>query len=443
MVMQIKQIICIWFIVLMGIPLGVSIADAKEEKVYTLNESITEALTNNWSIKAKKESIETARYVKKQAKADFLPKLSTSYGYTRDSEVRLFRSTLPGTANAALSTRHNFRWTNSLSQPLFTGFALSSAYELAKFGIDLSEMDLALEKLDLALQVKENYFNILKMDKAVEVAKKEVEGLASHLKVTRSFYEVGMRPINDLLKSEVELANAQHDLVRAEIAAKLARSSFNTVLSKHIDAPVEVEDIIAYESEAGDFSDFVERSLKNRPEIKTLDINMLQTEQQMRQAASKYYPEVALTYDYIKEGDQLDVQGSDFHDAGYWQVQTVLSWTFWEWGKTRSAVSEKRSLRRELMKMRRALEDGIRLQIKQAILDIEQEGKNIPTARKAVEQGEENLRVSQERYKAQVTTSTEVLDAQTLLTQARVNYYSALYDQNLAKARLLRAIGEY
>ncbi|MCD6298013.1 MAG: TolC family protein, partial [Deltaproteobacteria bacterium] len=69
--------------------------------------------------------------------------------------------------------------------------------------------------------------------------------------------------------------------------------------------------------------------------------------------------------------------------------------------------------------------------------------KNIPTTSKAVEQAEENLRVSEERYKAQVTTSTEVLDAQTLLTEGRMNYYRALYDHNLAKARLRRAIGEY
>ena len=74
---------------------------------------------------------------------------------------------------------------------------------------------------------------------------------------------------------------------------------------------------------------------------------------------------------------------------------------------------------------------------------MEEAEKNIPTTRKAVEQAEENLRVSEERYKAQVTTSTEVLDAQTLLTEGSMNYYRALYDHNLAKARLRRAIGQY
>ena len=88
-------------------------------------------------------------------------------------------------------------------------------------------------------------------------------------------------------------------------------------------------------------------------------------------------------------------------------------------------------------------ETASKLEIKKAILDLQETEKNIPTTKKAVEQAEENLRVSEERYKAQVTTSTEVLDAQTLLSQARTNYYNALYNHSLAKASLLRAVGEY
>jgi outer membrane protein TolC len=87
--------------------------------------------------------------------------------------------------------------------------------------------------------------------------------------------------------------------------------------------------------------------------------------------------------------------------------------------------------------------DSISLEIKQAYLDLFEAEKNIPTTRKAVEQAEENLRVSRERYETQVTTSTEVLDAQALRTRARTNYYRALYSHHLAKARLLRAVGTY
>jgi outer membrane protein TolC len=120
-----------------------------------------------------------------------------------------------------------------------------------------------------------------------------------------------------------------------------------------------------------------------------------------------------------------------------------LSWTFWEWGKTYYAVKEQESLKKELIKTRMALEDQIQLQIKDGVLGLEEAEKNIPITQKAVEQGEENLRVSEERYKAQVSTSTEVLDAQRYLTTARVNNFNAYYNYHLAKARLLWAMGEF
>jgi outer membrane protein TolC len=121
----------------------------------------------------------------------------------------------------------------------------------------------------------------------------------------------------------------------------------------------------------------------------------------------------------------------------------VANWTFWEWGKTYFAGREKESVRRQLLETKADVEDGIRLQVKQSMLDLDSSAKNIPTTQKGIESGEENLRVNAERYKAQVSTITDLLDAQTLLARSRLDYYRALYDNNQAKARLDRAIGNY
>ncbi|MBW1839608.1 MAG: TolC family protein, partial [Deltaproteobacteria bacterium] len=67
--------------------------------------------------------------------------------------------------------------------------------------------------------------------------------------------------------------------------------------------------------------------------------------------------------------------------------------------------------------------------------------KNIFVAETAREQAEENSRLNQERYNEQMATTTDVLDAQTLLTEAQNNYYNALSDYHIAKARLERAVG--
>ncbi len=425
--------------------LAATAAAQDRSNYYTLDKAISQALENSYKLKARNERIEQATDIMKQARADFLPKLGTAYSYNRLSEPPISRSsTLFGTnIPLVVGTEDNYRWTWFLRQPLFTGFALTSSYRLAELGIDQSELESALEKLDLVLRVKEAYFNILGADKAVEVAETTVESLTQTVKVARSFFEVGMIPINDVLKAEVELASAQQSLVRGRNLAQTTRSNFNTVLVRPVNAPVEVEDILVYKPEAGQFDTFEKKALDNRPEIKILDVNILQADQQIRLAKSKYYPEISFTYQYISEGDEAAVKGSRYVDANHWEALVVANWTFWEWGKTYFAGREKESLKRQLTETKADVEDGIRLQVKQAVLDLDSSAKNIPTTQKGVDAGEENLRVNAERYKAQVSTITDLLDAQTLLARARLDYYRALYDHNLAKARLDRAVGSY
>ena len=430
------------FLGLISLP---TVAAAQESKNYfTLEKSISQALDNSYKIKARNERIEQANAVMKQSRADFLPKLGTAYSYNRLSEPPISRTSLFGTSiPLVVGTEDNYRWTWFLRQPIFTGFALISSFRLSELGIDQSQLEMDLEKLDLVLRVKEVYFNILGADKAVEVAQTTVESLTQTVKVARSFFEVGMIPVNDVLRAEVELANAQQSLVRAKNLAQTTRSTFNTVLVRPVNSPVEVEDILVFKPEVGEFDAYVKTAFENRPEIKLLDVSLLQADQQIRLAKSKYYPEIAFTYQYISEGDSASVSGSRYVDANHWEALIVANWTFWEWGKTYFAGREKESLKRQLTETKADVEDGIRLQVKQSMLDLDSSAKNIPTTQKGIESGEENLRVNAERYKAQVSTITDLLDAQTLLARVRLDYYRALYDHNLAKARLDRAIGNH
>jgi len=417
-------------------------AHAGEEgaKMYTLEQGIKDALENNWSVKAKKEKVSESEFAEKEAKAGFYPEFSTSYSYTRLYKVTTVK--LSG-MEVEMGDHNNYQWDAAVTQPIFTGYALTSAHELAKLGIDQSKAAIELEKLDLALSIKEAYFNILKADKAVGVAKSAVDSLEAHLAVAKNFYDVGMIPVNDMLKAEVELANAQHTYIKAQNDARLARVSFNVLLSRSVDDSYEIEDILIYTPESPDFNACLEKALKGRPEIKSIELSDSQIDQQIRLAKSSYYPNAAFTAKYIKAGDTPDVSGSAYQMANQWQATVGLSWTFWDWDKSKSSVRQVESQKKQLAQTRKTIEDGIRLELKSAILGLKEAEEKIPTAKKAVDQAEENLRVSEERYKAQVTTSTEVLDAQSLLSQARMNYYSALYDHNLAKAGLLRAVGEY
>jgi outer membrane protein len=226
------------FVLFMPAALPVFAVAAEETKqIYTLDRSVSEAMANSYKLRVREERKAQAEFTKNQARADFLPKLGTTYSYNRLSEPRTFRSTLAPGADIAVSDQNNYRWSGILRQPIFTGFALISNYRLAALGIDQTELEFELEKMDLVLRVKEAYFNVLAADKAVEVAEKEVESRAWTVQVARSFFDVGMIPVNDVLRAEVELANAEQALVRARNAAMVTRAQFNTVLAQPIYAP--------------------------------------------------------------------------------------------------------------------------------------------------------------------------------------------------------------
>jgi outer membrane protein TolC len=175
--------------------------------------------------------------------------------------------------------------------------------------------------------------------------------------------------------------------------------------------------------------------------MKEVELKIEQARKQVKLAKSQFYPNFSLIFNYERQGDKYDVRGSDFQDAETWKVIAAMEWTFWEWGKTYYSVNESKV---RLIQAEDALiqtRDAVTLEVKEAYLNLKEAEKNIFVAQTAIKQAEENFRMNKERYKEQEATTTEVMDAQTLLTQAQTNYYNALSDYNIARARLERAMG--
>jgi outer membrane protein len=430
-----RLFIIINLLILTGMVSSHSANAADEVRAYTIDKSIKTAFENNWSVKTIEEQVTESEYVRDGAKAAMLPELSASYGYTRLNDVTL--------GKREIGDQNNYQWAATVTQPIFKGHALTSAYELAKLGIDQSKVAVELEKLDLALKVKEAYFGILRADKSIGVAKSSIESLESQLEVEKSFYNVGRIPINDLLKAEVKLSNARYRYIKAQNDAMIARVSFNKLLSRPVDESFEIQDILIYVPENTDYEASLEKALKARPEIKALELSGDQLDQLLKHAKSRYYPDVTFSSSYLKAGDTPTVSGSNYQLPNQWRASIGVSITLWDWGRTKSSVNQIENQKKQLTNTVMDLGETIRVGLKKSIINLKEAEEKIPTATKAVEQAEENLRVNELRYKAQMTTATEVLDAQQLLDEARENYYNAIYDHILAKAVLLRAMGEY
>jgi outer membrane protein len=252
-----------------------------------------------------------------------------------------------------------------------------------------------------------------------------------------------MSPLNDLLQSQVQLANARQALIKAQNNLEVAKAQFNTLLRRPVGTPVVIEDILDYTPFDAGIDYCLAEAETNRLEIKVADLEVEIAERDYKLTQRNYYPSINLKGTLTHRGTDWDVNGGEgIGDDEFWDIRATATWDFWQWGRTRYGVQEKLSRLSQSKFRKEEIFDNIELEVKQSYLRTKESEQNITTVEKAIEQAKENLRITEERYKEQVSTTTDVLVAQTLLTETMTNYYNALYDFKIAKAILYRAIGQ-
>jgi len=405
----------------------------------TLEESIKIGLEKNLSLHSAVVGVMGSEYRRKEAITNFLPLWTGQYNYTRYNTPVTVGSTQAAVPLGAITSRDIYGFNTTLGQPLYTGGLNLANYRFAKLGVDLSKASVETAKRDIVLQVRLGYFIILRAEKFLSVAQQQVKQFEAQLEVTKAFFDVGIVPKNDVLQAEVNLANARQSLVKAENDVATAKASFNILLRREINTPLEVVDILAYKPFPLGFDAALEEALRERPEIKAAQLNVDQAKENVKVARSGFFPTINLLGNYDRFSDDVGLNGDIKNER--WTIQALATFTLWNWGNTVFKVGENKVKVNQAEDSKSQLIDSITLEVRDDYLNMLVAEKNLNVAEKSIEQAEENLRMNEERYKYQVATQTDVINAVTLLAQARVNYYGALSDFNVAKAQLERAMG--
>jgi outer membrane protein len=410
----------------------------------SLKQTIEQAIEANLKLKQSQEEVKAAEETRKVSITQFLPTFSSSYDYLhRNKPLTQNLTGLGPSPEFVVAPEDQYTFVTSFTQPIFRGFELINQYKISDLGLNSAELSEKITRQDVILDAKNAYYSVLKTQKLLDVAEQRVIQIASQKDVAENFYEVGMSPLNDLLQAQASLANARQGLIAAQNNLEIAKSQFNIVLRRPVNSPVAIEDILDYRPLVHDIDYYLSNAQDNRLEIKVADLQVQIAEKEVTLARKDYYPSINLTGHYTRIGDNYDVDGGEgISDAAAWNIEATARWDFWEWGRTSYGVNEKLHRLSQAQYSRSQILDNIELEVKTAFLRAKESEKNITTVEKAIEQAKENYRINQERFKEQVATTTDVLNAQTLLSDTLTNYYSALYDFKISNATLFRAIGQ-
>lgn len=405
-------------------------AAEQEVMLFSLAECVSIALKKSPQILYNQADILEKKYSLESSRKDLYPSMFFQYGYRYAPD-----------AYAPFGTKDYYNYSFTVEQPLYRGRSLVTGVELGELDLDLSKATMAQTQNDIILAVHEAYYNLLKTRKFEQVTEQSVEERKAHLKDSKAFYKAGLIPKNDMLQSEVQLAGAEIELLRAKNLSTMALARLNTLLRRPVEKEIEVEDILKYEPSEISWEQAVEQAKKYRPELLQSEIVIEQADKNVTLTRAPYLPALSVSANYLKQGENPIAQEYPFGPSEVKTAQAILEWRFWAWGQSKDELAAARYNMKKAQENKTELLDNIILQVREAYVDTLEAEYNIEVTEKAIEQAEEDFRINQSRFKAQLSTTTNVLDAQTRLTRAKINYYNALYSYRISLMRLAWATG--
>ena len=375
-----------------------------------------------------------------RARSGFLPTVKSEVSQTiYDNEIqsKVPSGTIPGqTGSLSFPTTNRNFWSSKtyIDQTVFDFWGTPSRYQAAVLGKSASLLDTAKTRDDLFLNVSKGYFSTLRAQKLEVVAQQDVADLKAHLKIARDQYEFGVVTYNDVLQAEVSLADAEQRLIVAKTDTIDIRSALNKVLALPVSAPTVLKDE-KLETRPWGLEQATDEALKQRSDLKASVNRIQQQEKVVTQTRAQFFPRI-----YAQAGQTWQQNDFLLHDTQWYGI-FGMQWTLFSGLDTKAQVAQSRLKVNQLQEQHKDLDEQVRLDVQNAYLKVKETADRIRVTEKAVTQAEENLRLNEERYKESVGTATDVIDAETLLTRTRVNYFTALYDHQMAKAELLWSMG--
>ncbi|GAA4465148.1 TolC family protein [Novipirellula rosea] len=417
----------------------------------SLQEAWAMAVAVDQKLQSKANVTGAAIYAHEAAKSARNPSLRTFNSYTALDREPGIGVDIPGLSSLGFSSlpigeKDFFSSATFASVPLYTSGRIRSTIDATCANVHASQYDQRSEMHDLKMDVAQAYVNVLKAEKLVEVARLSVDTLEKHLVDVQDLFDEGVVANSDVLAVKTSLADARDKYLQATNGHDLASAAYNRFIGRPLDAPVSLAELTDSQPTSSQFAnsgvpmqagpdELVAIATAQRTELKSVAFKSNALRHQAKRELAVLGPQLGAA------GGFSFLENENLTHEGFWSASLLAEWTVFDGGVAKNKAASLRQQASALARLKRDLESRIALQVRQAWLNLQNANDRIQVAETSVTQAEESLKVALDRYRKEVGTNTEVLDAQTLLAQSRSNYYSATYDAALARVTLDRATG--
>lgn len=442
-----------------ALAMALSLAAHSQARGENLQQAWQLALSANPQLQAARFNVNAAGLNSSAARRDRLP---IGQNFTADAQL----SQIPtinapvagGTPFPLLGTQTNIPLSlTTISQPLYAGGRIRNSIEQADAQYGVQRADQRRAALDLKLNVGETYIAVLKARRDLNVARSNVSRLQSFLADVKNRKQVGLATRNEELSAEVSLANAKLKEIQTRNSVRIAWAGYNRYLMRPLETETTLDEVLLPRGEASvegltnralrvhpefaglneqEVADLTFQAVRQRPELTSLSqqARSLRAEAEVTRSAMRPQANVNGAYVYIG--------ANSLSNQNILAATATLNWKFFDGGASRRRAWALEEQQRALLRQRADTAAGVALEVRTRWLNLSEARERVAVSKVAVDQAEENMNVVQDRYRQQLSTYTEVLDAEKQRVEAHANFYNASYDEALAFFRLRRAVGD-
>jgi outer membrane protein len=365
--------------------------------------------------------------------AERMPSLSLRGSYTVRSDEPSFVATDPlpglGTFQLPYAERNSAAMGAEVRLPIYTSGRIENSLRSAEARGAAAEFDAAQARLDLLFSVGEAYIAVLRTQREVEAAQRELESLEAHAADVQRLFTLQRVPQDDLLAAQVAVAAARQSRLQQSRALEVARGRYNRLLGRPLLVETQLDDV-NFTALPSSLDELAQTADEHRPDLQAL----------LAESSSHYFASECARANARPQFSA--VAGCQFDENRFESPQTlgtaavVLDWNLFNGGKTKRTADAELARTEGARRLAADLKSQIALDLLEAWNQQAQAADQLDVANQTLNRATENLRVTRARFSSGMVLNAAVLDAQSQWAHATRDYYNALYLRALAQLRL-------
>ena len=408
-----------------------------ERVTLRLGGAVEMALGRSPDLAISEEGVEAARHRVTSMKRKRLPAVSV------ESSVLYWDQALELSVAPGMSLTVRERTTTASSAtarlPLSPQLVLTHVIAVEKNGLRATEEDHAARRLEVATNVASAYLGVLLARATNQIAQQRTQLVQAQLERARTLKEGGVLGQVDVMRLEAALAAARRQAITSASEAESAEDSLVLAIGLPEGMKIELVDELPAQVSAAPMSpdEAVRQAVRRRPELRAARARADQARSGARVQMADLFPNVSALGTV-----QHNTGNGPFLPENAWFIGLQLNWNLWDWGSTWHGYKAASHQADQASMAADRMSAALRVEVRRSARQARAAYDALDVARAGLAAAEEAFRIQEARFQEGATTTTELLQAETEVVEARVGYANARHAYFLQLAALARATGQ-